>query len=210
MKQQLAQLWIAITQDGKKAAILGALVVVAAALWVRASLLSGGPRQASADDQSVESAGDGGSQTGAGAWGDDESVEAAPTTLPPLRPLDRDFFAPNEQYFPKSSQTDSPDEEAPKSAGGTDETSDQTRSPREQHARSVRERADRMKLRSTVVGAQPYAVIQSPTFGEGRGKVFSVGDVVDGLHLIEIASDHVVLEHGGVRVTLRLKLQSEG
>jgi len=210
VKRQFTQMWIAITQDGKKAAVLGALVLVALVLWARATILSSGPRQAQAGADAAESSGSSAPSGDRALWTDDGSDEVAATKLPAVEPLHRDFFTPSESYFPKSSQTDSSDEETPKFAGGTDETSDESRSPREQHARSVQERAERLRLRSTVVGAQPYAVIQSTSFEEGRGKVFSVGDVVDGLNLIEIASDHVVLEHSGVRVTLRLKLQSAG
>lgn len=207
MKQQIAEFWIAVTHDKKKASVLAALAIVALALWVRASLLSQGPQKA----RGAEGGGAGASHDagGGGADGFGASGSNVGVTLPPVEPLSRDFFAPSERFFPNPSQTDALAEETPKYPAGNDETSDRLREQREAIVRSVKERAGRLKLRSIVVGARPNAVIESPDFGKSRGKVFSVGDVVDGLTLVEIHSDRVVLEGRGVRVQLHLQLQSE-
>jgi len=208
MNEHLARLKVAILNDKKKAGVLAGLVLVALIMWVRASLVSSGPsraraesgssatREASSEDASSESSG-----SGAGATGSEKEVVA----LPASPALQRDLFRPSPSLLPRSSQTDSSAGADAKSAIGNDETPEQQeRMRRVALLRSVREEAERFRLRSVMVGANPIAVIERRGAPGSEGKVLRVGDKIDGFEVVRVERAGVLLSKAGVGIELRL------
>jgi hypothetical protein len=75
------------------------------------------------------------------------------------------------------------------------------------HADAVAERvmkeAASLRLRGSLIGSTPMAVIEVTGKRADKGNVVRPGQVVEGFTLIEVHSTGVVLEKDGVRVELR-------
>lgn len=204
MNKQLQEAWAIVTADRKKAAVLGALVLVAGGLWLRAALTSG-PSKASASGESrmTES---GKKRAEKAAKKPEDVVERAPARtieLAPPPPLTRDLFVLSEALLASSAQTDLVDSGDPKSAAGKD---DKPLRPAPIAAQTVSERvaseAARLRLRSTMIGANPIAVIETPDASRAGGVMVRPGEAIAGFTLVAVRAHEVELEKEGVRVTI--------
>ena len=206
MNKSLLEFWAVITADRKKAAMLGTLVVVAGGLWVRASLMTG-PDTAKAGTDAVITTLSTASPGNAAAAESDEPDLRRTIALTSPPPLTRDLFALSDVFVSLSSQTDPAAGGSPKSASGTDDKPLRpiALGPAAIEQR-VREEAAGLRLRSTMIGASPIAVIETPGVGR-HGAVVRVGDEVEGFRVISIGTEDVELEKAGTRVTLTRSTQ---
>ncbi len=188
----LIRLWVMVTADRRKAIALGALLAVGGILWVRAMIVTGGRSSGAARAQRTSTvASEGGASGNKGA--SETSREQRIVHLPAIAPLERDLFALSDSHFPPSAQTEPSVEQPPKSLTGTDDSLGSEQ--------QVREEASRLRLRSTIVGGAPMAVIEIRGAGRtSEAKVLRPGESVEGFILIEVRRDLVVLEKQGVRV----------
>jgi len=199
MKQRFAEIWILVTDDKKKAGVLGGLFLLLFFMGIR-GFITKSPASASAST---------GSQID-GAVGDALSGSTIRTlvsidgiggsrviSIEEPRPVNRDLFEISEKHFPQTVQTDQLPNDGGKSDPRTADTegvgpSEAVRSPEER----IAEEASVLELRSTLVGENPVAIIVS---GSAR-HVVSHGDSVDGFVVIEIRSHSVLLEKEGISV----------
>lgn len=196
MKDRLLELWYTITADKKRAAMLGALALVAVVLWIQKGLQSENSRAAAPRAASATTP----RSAGPDATPQDRGEEIR---VPGPSRLERDLFALSEAYFPWPSQTDSSGVEDPKSSDGIDDNSiDTERLNREALVRGVRDEAKRLRLRSTMLGATPVAVIEEAGSGQRGSSVLRVGQSIAGFTVIEIGTRRAVLEKHGVEVEL--------
>lgn len=207
MNQRLLQFWIIITADRKKAFALCTLLLSAVSLWARNAFTSGDDARPQGTAVSADGAGGSDHASGGGGVGDGTRGRRR-VSIPPITPLRRDLFATNEEYFSSSAQTDSADEDNAKSAAGND---DNPKAQREMAQRllerRVRREAEELRLRSTMMGALPIAVIETKSSGSSAGVVVRVGQTIDGFRLIEVGRDIAVLEKEGVLVELGRRRQ---
>jgi len=202
MQERLRDLWIVITADKKKAGVLGGLLVVALVLWARTALTESPKRAAASDDQattqtSTGTAGD----SGDGANGSEKPREIVRAVSPAL--LQRDLFAVSDERLAPPAQPDPSEEAGHKSeAGSDDKPVEQERSARLTRDERVREEARRLRLRSTMLGRRPMAVIEVTKDRSRTSGVVRLGESIEGFRVVEIAARAAVLEKDGVRVVL--------
>ena len=72
----------------------------------------------------------------------------------------------------------------------------------EKLARLVREEAESLRLKSTLMGPNPMAVIESSISGQRVSRTLRPGDRIDGFLLLTVESRLVVLEKHGERIEL--------
>jgi len=203
VKKRLMEFWVIVTADPKKASVLGGLVLVALVMWIRAGIVSGssekpapGPRQAGAS-QLTSSA--------AGASKGREHAGADRIALPSLTPLERNLFLPSERYFPLPSQTEAPEPSTAKSPIGNDDKEQVDEAALAAlHEQRIREQAERLRVRSIMLGSSPTAVIETRGSRGGAARVLRVGQQIDGFTLVEVHRSHVVVVQDGIRVALTL------
>lgn len=205
MKRKLRELWVVVTDDRRKATALAALLLVLAVMGVKTMVDGAGPRgsRAALKGDSASSVADAGqdavTRTMAALGGGPASrvISLAPTPR-----LSRNLFALDESHFPLPVQTE-PLRTSPKTS------TDATVEARPENADEVKarviarveEQAKSLRLRSTLLGQSPIAVIES----KGRERnVVRIGQVVDGFTLVEVATNSVLLEMESVRVRLTL------
>ncbi len=201
MNQRFAEVWAIVTADKKKAGVLACLVLVAVGLWVRAALTSG-PSRAEA---SAGSSGFASTRSNGNNKVSDEIPVAPPRPVWFSDPdvLKRDMFALSDPLVALSAQPDLLAADDPKSRVGTDDKSTRTGAPGTISVESrVRQEAESLRLRSTMIGTNPIAVIEPIAGARRNAAVLRVGDTIDGFTLIEIHAHSVEMEKEGVRVTL--------
>ncbi len=197
MKRKLAELKAILTADKKQATILAGLMVF---LLISAGrmLLSMGPSGARAS-------------TGikAGKPTDQsENPEIAPATgkevlLAPLSETTRDMFALDPEKFPRPAPSEQTADVEPKSEQALAEASGvAVLSERELIETRVHTEAASLRLRSTLLGASPIAVIETAGRSKTRSVVLRTGESFEGFELIEVRLHGVTLEKDGVRVDL--------
>ena len=199
MKQRLAEIWILVTDDKKKAGMLAGLVVVLFFMGVR-GLLVGEPDSASA----VGTAPSGLDQLLGGSLASTYSDLAGPdgaglVAVPRPGRVTRDLFAIDEAYFPQTVQPEPSTPSGDKLGSGSSETegvgpAESALSPEEK----IAEEASAFELRSTLVGENPVAILVSGS----EQHVVSQGDTVDGFLIVEIRSHEVLLEKDGITVAI--------
>ncbi len=208
MQRKLQELQVLLLANPRQAALLGALVLVAAGLWLRA-LATGRPAAEAIATKAASGAPSSGSAGAAAA----PSTEAGGAERPPLRipapaPLTRDLFRKTAAELALSNQMEPQQSEGAKSDGSVVENPDQTESVDEQAlARLVHEEAARLSVRSIVLGANPVAVIENAASQE-RPAVVRQGQVVGGFTVLRIEQGAVTLRKDGV--TVRLGLAGRG
>ncbi|MEQ9616945.1 MAG: hypothetical protein RLN60_02800 [Phycisphaerales bacterium] len=199
MKQKLTEIWILITDDKKKAGILGSLVAVLFLFGIR-TFFKGSPDAASASQTLREgglNSALGGSSITADALRAIDGSNIVEVNAPPR--VDRDLFAISEEHFPQPVQTEQPETARGKSGSGSTETD--VEGPSEAVPRLedlIAAQVTALELRSTIVGEKPVAIILS-----GREQfVVSVGGDVAGFTVVEIRLRSVILEKEGIRVEI--------
>jgi len=200
MKERLVEYWFLVTDDKKKAGILGSLFAVLFLLGIR-TLIGGSPDLAKASDSLIGSARDDsfvGSSMRALEAMDGEKGSQIVTLAEPDR-LGRDLFELKEEHFPQTAQTEHAKADGGKSGSGTTETDvdrplEAVPSPEEMIAEEI----SAFELRSTIVGENPVAIIVS-----GKDQfVVTRGDEFVGFRVVEIRLASVVLGKHGITVEL--------
>ncbi len=204
MNQRFAEVWAIVTADKKKTGVLACLVLVAVGLWLRAALTSG-PSRAGASTSATDASGFASNKTAGKNKGPAEADAAPPKTVrfTTPEPLRRDMFALSDPLVALSAQPDLLVPDDPKSRAGTDDKSARAGGPEPVSIVSrVRQEAESLRLRSTMVGTNPIAVIEPNSGARRNAAVLRVGDMIDGFTLVEVHAHSVVMEKDGVRVTL--------
>lgn len=200
MRAKLQELWILVTADKKKVAMLGGLALALAVIVLKQGGLAG-PRDALATAES-QTALDRMPVVTADGLGLDGPV----VTVERAEAIERDLFRLGERFFPNPTQDAQSDPDSPKSVLPVVETTDEPADrPPDDLPERVREEAARLRLKGTMVGSTPLAVIEQPA-PAGPAEVVRLGGVVAGFTVVEIRAGGVVLERGGVRVELHRAL----
>lgn len=197
MKAKIAEIKMLLAADKKQATILAGLLAFLVISMGRMAL-NMSPSKASAKQGSSAKADNQENAPGTNAKAGPATIE-----LKALPDTTRDIFALNPEQFPEPARSEQSAEVRPKSDPGNDEA--QGADPlteQELNERAVLAEADRLRLRSTILGANPIAVIESPLKGKTRSVVLGVGDEVDGFSVIEIRRLSVLIEKNGVRAEL--------
>lgn len=202
MRATIQKIIILAKAERKQSITLAVLVVAALGMWARAAVKQGS--QAQASQQDTASVAQTASPTASAAV---EIKRYETITLEQATPLSRDLFAPRPEDFPPPVQMEQAQAEPAKSASGSDDntTSLQGLQPQTETER-VQEEARSLRLRSTVVGNESIAIIETTLAGSAARVVLRVGDPVQGFTLKEVLSRSVVLEKNGIEVTLSLPL----
>ncbi len=122
----------------------------------------------------------------------------------------RDLFALSGAFpRPEAPKVTTP-QLSPKSPPSSDET-EASRLERERLARieKVRTEAGRLRLRSTIVGQRPAAVIEVTGAGRPRSVVLRMGQLVEGFELVEIRTNSVLLIKDEIPVELTLEFPQQ-
>ncbi len=184
-----------ILADKKKVIVLSSLGAVALALGARA-VFSGGDRRPSAARVTQVSTATQSSQAVVVNTIDAETrFRALADALPaPVQASStaRDLFALNPEHFPHSAEPDPPKDASAKSAPQSDD--DAVRRA------AIARDAESIRLKSTVVGDRPVAVINLGGITGNREVLARVGDTVSGFTVVSIEARRVVLERDGERI----------
>jgi len=205
MKATITHLKVVLAAEKKKAGILSVLLLLLVAVGVR-STMQAGPSKARAATASQERRAAAAAAAESAGSGNTARRAKPPITVERPRPLRRDLFLLNEAYFPLPSQTEPPAGMPPKS--GSSNVEAPVRNPagpakEDTVAERVRKESGSLRLRGTLIGSTPMAVIEVTGKRADKGNVVRPGQVVEGFTLIEVQSTGVVLEKDGVRVELR-------
>ncbi len=215
MKRRLQGLWIVITDDRKKAGVLGSLLLILLAFGVKTLVMGSRPGGASAaigrsGESAVTAVGQNAVSRAIASLGNGSSRGVITLAASPR--LSRDLFAFDEGYFPPPPQpvSSSPSAQTdpggpPSRALGQSAIDERAENAEERQARleaRVRKEADALRLRSVVLGTNPIAVIEVP--GKRQRRVVPLGREIEGFRLEEVAGNSVVLEMDSVRVRLSL------
>ena len=189
----------AAKSDPKKAAALIALIALLAFMWIR--ILGSGPSSASARYVSPTLPTDNGLHPGAGPKPNAMHEAIKEWASRPISPLNRNLFAINYEFFPQDG-TRVPVLRAPQGDGFWDRLAKSmtaradAKKEQEVLRENLRLQAAQLKVQSTVMGAQPKALINGDLVGEG--------DVVASFRISKIEARRVVVEREGIKLELRL------
>src|SRR5690606_19937252 len=95
----------------------------------------------------------------------------------------RDLFALNTEYFPHAAKPDPGAAEGAKSARGTDDES-------LRQSAAARD-AESIRLKSTLIGERPVAVLDLSGIGGANDALVRVGDTVNGFKVVRIEAKRV-------------------
>ncbi|MFG0274665.1 MAG: hypothetical protein ACF8QF_06380 [Phycisphaerales bacterium] len=213
MRDRIEQAKEAIAADPKKSAVLGALALVAAVMWMRSGFTMARPSSASASQTTGSEASRAGAvlaSTASEIASVRERLRRREVTLPSPEGGMRDLFALSGAFpRPEAPKVTTP-QLSPKSPPTSDET-EAARMERERLARidQVRTEAGRLRLRSTMVGQRPVAVIEVSGAGRPRSVVLRMGQAVDGFELVEIRTNGVLLIKDEIPVELTLEFPQQ-
>lgn len=205
MMRKIHEIKVLMKDDPKRAGILCVLAGVLVVVGVRALVFTGGPKRASASSKSEALAASSSEAVKAGAnaaasvveksRGDIITLPAAPRTLRNVFEIDQSLFP-----LPVPKETGrSQGEVAAKSAPVIAETPEEAerRLLSELTARIEKE-ASALRLRSTLLGNNPTAVIE--TASDRKSFVLTPGQEIVGFTLVEVLQGGVVLEKEGIRI----------
>lgn len=201
MRARIAELKVLLTADKKQATILAGLLVF---LLISAArmLFQMSPSKASAKQRDAATA-----DLDSGADAAREAARREEIVLAPLPDEARDIFALDPEKFPEPAPSEQSADVRPKSDPGIDEADGAgSLSEQELAEQRVLEEAGGLRLRSTILGASPIAVIETAGKGKTRSVVLTVGDAYEGFEVIEIRRHSVLIEKHGVRVELNRAL----
>lgn len=205
MNTTITRLKVVLAAEKKKAGVLSVLLLLLVVAGVR-STMQAGPSKARAATVSQERRAAAAAAAEKEASGNMTRRARPPVTVERPRPLRRDLFLLSEAHFPLPSQTEPPARMPPKSGSSNVEAAvRKPAGPATEHsaAERVRKEAGSLRLRGTLIGSTPMAVIEVTGKRADKGNVVRPGQVVEGFTLIEVQSTGVVLEKDGVRVELR-------
>jgi len=213
MTQRLSELWIILKAEKRKSLALAGLVLIALVMWARTAVTGSGASVERASGASSANAGQAsqsrvgrpagpssGSQQQAG--GPSHSPATPVVNVPKSQTLDRDLFALRSKRLALPVQPEPQRDDQPKSTDETDDNPEELQRLRRQALiRKVSDQAAGLRLRSTMIGANPIAVIESADSGDAS-RVLRVGESVADFELVEVRAQSVVLQKSGVRVVL--------
>lgn len=198
MRANVHKLLILAKAEPKQSITLGVVTVVALGLWARAATQSGSRAMA-----------DGGGVADTTLEDREQSSRASRETvvIDGAHPITRDLFTPRPEDFPPPVQTEPITGAASKSATGSDDKTNEANSlPQLTPEARVLAESGALTLRSTVVGADPIAVIEVRRSGSPERAVLRIGDSVLGFRLVRVVNRHAVVEKDGVEVKLTLPM----
>mgnify|MGYP001241432733 CR=1 FL=1 len=196
MNEKFSQLWVMVQQDRKKATTLAILLVVAVAMGLRALVSGGGggPSRASAAPTARSS-------PSAAKPGPAPTMDQALAALRPQTRLSTMGAPPRDLFHSTWAVIGSTDGEASGKSGAG--LADNGKGPWAEDPRArVEAEAEKLRLRSTLLGANPLAVIERSEGGEAKRRVARPGEQIDGFRVVRIEAHLVELEKDGVRIVL--------
>jgi hypothetical protein len=208
MIRKMHELKVLMKDDPKRAGVLCLLAGVLVIVGVRAAFFTGGPKKASASSKGDALASSSSEAVRAGANAAAAVVEKsrgeivvlpeAPTTL-------RDVFQIDQSIFPLpvvEKTAGKQGEVAPKSAPVIAETPEEAaRKARIELELRVEKEASGLRLRGTLMGSNPTAVIE--TASDRKSFVLTPGQEIVGFTLVEVTSSSVTLEKEGITVEVQ-------
>lgn len=197
MNERFNDLWVMVQQDRKKAATLCVLMVVAVAMGIRAIVSgAGGPSKASAAAPAAK--GGAGAATKAAA---PLTIEQALASLRPQQRLSQDGLPPRDLFHSTWAVIGGLESEGGgKSPAGLADNA--TGAPQEDPRLRIEQEASVLRLRSTLLGGNPLAVIERAEAGAARRQVARLGESVEGFRVIRIDAHEIEVEKDGVRVVI--------
>lgn len=213
MHERVEAIRDAVAADPKKSAVLGALALVAVAMWMRSGFTMVGPSPAGASqDQKTDAsrAGEVLATTASEIASVRERLSRREVTLPRPEEATRDLFALSGAFRPPDDPNVTTPQESPKSPSSSDDT-EAARMERERLARieAMRKEAGRFRLRSVIVGQRPAAVIEVTGAGRPRSVVLRKGQAVEGFVLTEIRPNSVLLMKDDFPFELKLEFPQQ-
>ncbi len=208
MNSKLRDVWLIVTADKKKAGVLGASLVVLAAIGVKSVF----PVRPASSEASVGGDDLFDSPVSMGQHALERTVASLDRArsggyqrIPVSPRLSRDLFAVDPREFPPPVQAAVVTREPPKTTQREIEEPEQNAD--EEWAlleKRVAKESEVLRLGSVMVGRSPLAVIETT---RGRRSVLRIGGVIEGFTLLEVTTDSVLLEKDGVKVRLSLAVQ---
>ena len=184
-----------ILADKKKVVVLGSLSAVAILLGARA-MLSGEKRPPSGAKVTTVSNATASSYAAAASTIDAEArfrtIASALPALAQASRSDRDLFSLNTEHFPHPVETQPSEAPGAKSAPQSDDEA--------QRREAIARDAESIRLKSTLVGDRPVAVIDLGGITGSRDQLVRVGDIVNGFVVVTIEPKRVILERDGERI----------
>ncbi|WP_428939941.1 hypothetical protein [Fontivita pretiosa] len=203
----------ALKADPRKTAALGVLLLLLVVMVARSVLVGRGPARAAASNVvSAVSNFITGSKPGAGAasgtdqvggTGRESSAWAALQKWAdaPVGPISRNLFAVRMEYFPadgsRTTETSSSNEGFWEKLEKSLALQADQRDKRENLIANYRAEASKLKLQSTMPGAQPRALV--------NGELVAEGSVVAGFRVLKIESRRIIVEREGIRLEVLMK-----
>lgn len=197
MNERFNDLWVMVQQDRKKAATLCVLMVVAVAMGIRAIVSgAGGPSKAAAATPASKGGSGAASKSAAPL-----TIEQALASLRPQQRLSLDGAPPRDLFHSTWAVIGSLDP-----AGGGKSSSgladNATAAPPEDPRQRIETEAAGLRLRSTLLGGNPLAVIERAEGSAARRQVARLGESVDGFRVIRIEAHEIEVEKDGVRIVI--------
>jgi hypothetical protein len=202
----------AVRDDPKKAGILTLLVSILVVLQVRLQMSR--TDTASRATASLAPAthnpgvnGDGGSSA-AGRSTDAAGALRAWMNAPPT-PIGRNLFAINLERFPQDANRASSSGQAP--AGFWDELAKSmssradVRKERQILVENLQQQASQLRLQSTMMGANPKAVIDGDLVGEGDVVACGTGETRTVFRVLRIEPRRIIVEREGIKLEIQMK-----
>lgn len=186
MNDQLKTQLQGLTRDRKKLATVVLLLAVMLLMWGRL-LLKHVPQTAVAKPPTaVASAG----ADGRGARGDQQPGVRRVVQVDLSTQLARDLFAVNWDFYPQATGGSDPNQSSGTEKSGPGAVDDSRGED------AVRRAADGLQLQTTILGANPRAVI--------NGQVLKPGQTISGMTLLKVLPRQVILEMQGQQVKLEM------
>lgn len=200
MSPALQKIWIRITADKRRFAILCACLGLSLLLWGRLVFLREVPRRAYAEPTASQTL-----QSSQSPRGTVSRTDARPVVVRVYSELSRDPFALNTTYFPEPVREAPAEQVIPKSPEPTADVEADARERR--RLELIEEAQSRLNLVSVSGGARPVAMLRTGTSRDGTTSLVGLGHEIAGFRVVEIhvTARTVTVEKEDVRVTLSMK-----
>ncbi len=200
MRATAQKLVILAKAERKQSITLAILVLLALGLWARAAVKPNSVASAAQPAQTD-------AQQGQFREPNAENNTRQSVVIHNNDPLTRDLFLPRPEDFPPPVQTEpTPLTDAKSDEGTDDNTHGRNSLPQLTTEERVLEESRALTLRSTVVGAEPIAVVEINTPGSPGRVVLRAGESVLGFTLVRVVDRNAVFKKEGVEVKLTLPM----
>ncbi len=196
MRNTIQKMVILAKAEPKQSITLGVVTILALGFWARTTVKQGADAHASSGNTTSTA------EVRENNTADEQRerivIASADTTS-------RDLFLPRPEDFPPPVQPEPSHDETSKSATGSDDKTSETKALTVVTRRQrVLEEARELTLRSTVVGAEPIAVLESRLSGSPERVVLRAGESAFGFTLLRVTNRKAALEKDGVEVELTI------